>query len=166
MEFAGKYEVPEGTTAIITVPILHRDPNVYRNPDKFDPDRFSPENSTGRHPYAYIPFSAGPRNCIGNFLKNLNFHMSNGLFIDSLSFRVISWFCLFFTVFFKWLLLLLLYEPRSLSRGQEKWLKIWELKFFSFFKVISPNKFSYFEKFHNLLIKLQFSTSYLLLLNI
>ncbi|XP_043267107.1 cytochrome P450 4c3 isoform X2 [Venturia canescens] len=60
----GKHVVPEGTTAIITVPILHRDAKVYRNPDKFDPERFSPENSTGRHPYAYIPFSAGPRNCI------------------------------------------------------------------------------------------------------
>ncbi|KAJ9573997.1 hypothetical protein L9F63_008627, partial [Diploptera punctata] len=60
----GGHTVPEGM--IINVPTchVHKNPEIYKNPEKFDPDRFLPESGY-RHQYAYIPFGAGPRNCIG-----------------------------------------------------------------------------------------------------
>lgn len=60
-----EYVVPSGTIIYVMIYMLHRDPEVYRQPEKFEPDRFLPENCSGRNPFAFVPFSAGPRNCIG-----------------------------------------------------------------------------------------------------
>ncbi|XP_025266468.1 cytochrome P450 4C1-like isoform X1 [Camponotus floridanus] len=64
--------IPKGTILVLNILGAHKDPKFWPNPEIFDPDRFLPEKIQNRHPYSYLPFSAGPRNCIGQrfaFLK-------------------------------------------------------------------------------------------------
>ena len=65
--FQDNYEIPKRSTAMIFIYQIHRDERYFPEPEKFVPERFLPDNSDKRHPYAYIPFSAGKRNCIGSY---------------------------------------------------------------------------------------------------
>jgi len=64
MELNG-YIIPKGTNVILVNFFLHRDQRTFNDPNTFNPERFTSKNTETRHPYSYIPFSAGPRNCIG-----------------------------------------------------------------------------------------------------
>jgi len=63
----GQYKVPAGAIVSINLLALHQHPDFWENPDSFIPDRFNEKNikTTIKHPFQFIPFSAGPRNCIG-----------------------------------------------------------------------------------------------------
>jgi cytochrome P450 len=62
----GGYPIAQGSTIAISTYVMHHDPKLYPDPERFDPDRFTPENEAKLPRYAYLPFGGGPRVCIGN----------------------------------------------------------------------------------------------------
>jgi enediyne biosynthesis protein E7 len=62
----GGYTISKGAYVLLFPATTHRHPDFWERPDVFDPERFSPSRSAGRHRFAYFPFGGGPRVCIGN----------------------------------------------------------------------------------------------------
>jgi cytochrome P450 len=62
----GGYRLPRGWLAFVVPYVLHRLPAFWQDAETFDPDRFAPERSADRPKFVYVPFGAGPRQCIGN----------------------------------------------------------------------------------------------------
>jgi cytochrome P450 len=71
----GGYRLPKGWLVFVIPWVLHRLPKYWPNPDAFDPERFSPERSADRPKFVYIPFGAGPRQCIGNQFALIEAHL-------------------------------------------------------------------------------------------
>ncbi|HVP34624.1 MAG TPA: cytochrome P450 [Steroidobacteraceae bacterium] len=61
----GGFTVPPGTNVLLPLYLLHRHPRFWKDPDRFWPERFAPEHEAERPRFAYMPFAAGPRHCIG-----------------------------------------------------------------------------------------------------
>jgi cytochrome P450 len=61
----GGDRIPARSLAILCPFVTHRHPEIWPNPQVFDPDRFAPERSAERSKYAHFPFIAGPHQCIG-----------------------------------------------------------------------------------------------------
>lgn len=70
-DVVGGYHVQAGANVTISPYLTHRHPQFWDDPATFDPQRFTPEQKAKRPPYAYIPFSDGPRRCIGERLGEI-----------------------------------------------------------------------------------------------
>jgi cytochrome P450 len=62
----GGYHLPTGWLVFVVPAVMHRLPAYWADPDRFDPLRFTPEQTAARPKFVYLPFGAGPRQCIGN----------------------------------------------------------------------------------------------------
>jgi cytochrome P450 len=62
----GGVRVPAGAIITVSIYMTHRNPNLWTDPERFDPERFAPAEAARRHRFAYLPFGGGPRICIGN----------------------------------------------------------------------------------------------------
>ena len=71
----GGYHLPRGWLAFVIPYVLHRLPAFWKDPEAFDPDRFLSERSAERPKFVYLPFGAGPRQCIGNHFALIEAHL-------------------------------------------------------------------------------------------
>merc|ERR1719483_859757 len=78
-------KIPGGITVTIPICGIHRDPELWENPEQYDPERFTPENKATRHPYAFMPFGQGPRNCIGMRLAMLEMKVALASVLQALT---------------------------------------------------------------------------------
>lgn len=86
----GGYDVETGTNISICIFNIHRNPDFWENPDKFDPDRFDEERSADRPKYAYLPFGGGPRICIGNIFALTEATLILAMLVKNYKFETVS----------------------------------------------------------------------------
>jgi cytochrome P450 len=66
-----EYTIPEGSSVLMSQWVTHHDPRWFPTPERFDPDRWTPEAEASRPKYSYYPFGSGPRRCIGESFAKL-----------------------------------------------------------------------------------------------
>eukprot|EP00002_Diphylleia_rotans_P021875 TRINITY_DN4266_c0_g3_i1.p1 TRINITY_DN4266_c0_g3~~TRINITY_DN4266_c0_g3_i1.p1 ORF type:complete len:334 (-),score=52.33 TRINITY_DN4266_c0_g3_i1:129-1130(-) len=86
----GQYNIPKNVEIAILPYAIHRNPQIWESPDSFDPDRFAPENFKGRHPFAFVPFSAGPRNCLGQNFAWMEMKLILSMVIRKFHLRIVD----------------------------------------------------------------------------
>jgi cytochrome P450 len=86
---AGDVDIPRGSTVVVFVYGAHHSPRYWENPESFDPERFSKANEKLHTPFAYLPFGAGPRGCIGGNYATLQILMILSVLLRKYDFRLV-----------------------------------------------------------------------------
>jgi cytochrome P450 len=86
----GGAPVSAGTVLLVNVAGIHRRPDLFPDPERFDPDRFTTEREKALPPQAYLPFGAGPRICIGNHFALMEGHLILATLARKLRFELVS----------------------------------------------------------------------------
>ncbi len=84
------YRVPGGAFVLLSPFISHRLEEYWPDPERFDPERFAPQSGKARHPFAYFPFSAGPRVCIGKHFSLFEAQLILSMILREFRFQVID----------------------------------------------------------------------------
>lgn len=85
-----KFVIEAGTQVVIPAMSIHHDPEYYPNPDYFDPDRFTQEESSIRNNYTFLAFGEGPRACIGLRFGMLQAKIGMALLLKNFKFNKCS----------------------------------------------------------------------------
>lgn len=85
----GQYSLPAEAMVLVFYHGVHHNPQVWNNPGVFDPERFTPERMAGQHPFAYVPFSAGPRKCAGDEFVMLEAPLLLAMFLQKYDIQVL-----------------------------------------------------------------------------
>ena len=86
----GECRLPRRTNVMISPWAMHRSAAIYPDPERFDPDRFLPENEAKRHRYAYLPFGAGPRVCLGNHFAYMEAQLALAVLLRRFEFELMG----------------------------------------------------------------------------
>jgi cytochrome P450 len=84
----GGYRIRAGARVSMLMFEIHRRSDLWDDPDRFDPGRFSEERSAGRHRFAYFPFSGGPRVCLGRDLSMTEMVLTLAMVVQRYRLRV------------------------------------------------------------------------------
>lgn len=86
----GGRTIPAGADVILAPWVTHRDPRYWPDPERFDPDRFTPRAEAGRPRYAWFPFGGGPRACIGQHFSMLESVIALAMILRAYEFEAVD----------------------------------------------------------------------------